>query len=77
MKKCNQYDIWDVYEELCKRDTEWKHPRMPKKFKTLYDGWRAKELRHKIHTKIFYTYSWKRRWLPYNDFQRFRDYAMQ
>ena len=61
---------------LQERDPEWKQPAMVKKFKFLYDNWRQKELRAKVHAASFYTLSWRRGWLPQADFVRFRDYVM-
>lgn len=77
MKKDNKKQISEVLDELCHRDPSWRHPKMAPKFKTLFDGWRTVELRHKIHSHFFYTMSWQRGWLPEADFQRFREYAMQ
>ena len=62
---------------LQERDPEWKQPAMVKKFKFLYDNWRQKELRAKVHAASFYTLSWRRGWLPQADFVRFRNYVMQ
>ena len=77
MKDDNKRDIFDVLELLAKRDPDWGHAKMLYKFKVLYNGWRATELRHKIRTHGFYTMSLKRGWLPVEDWNRFRDYAMQ
>ena len=77
MRNDNKIQIDSVYQELCKRDPAWRHPKMLPKFKVLYDGWRTVELRHKIHTEAFYSYSWKRGWLPLADGTRFRKYALQ
>lgn len=77
MKKENKMQIDSVYLELCERDPEWRHPKMLPKFQTLYFGWRAAELRHKIHSHLFYTLSLQRGWLPIDDWRRFREYAMQ
>jgi hypothetical protein len=77
MKDENKMPVWDVYDRLCMRDPAWQHVKMHPKFKTLYDAWRATELRHKRHSSLFYTISWQRNWLPYDDWTRFRDYAMQ
>ena len=76
MKKEKKRDITDVLELLGRRDPAWKHAKMLPKFKVLYQCWRATELRHKIRTHFFYTESWKRKWLPMDDWRRFRDYAM-
>ena len=62
---------------LQERDPEWKQPAMVKKFKFLYDNWRQKELRAKVHAASFYTLSWRRGWLPQADFVRFRNYVME
>ena len=69
--------IWSVLNILQERDPEWKQPTMIKKFKVLYDGWRQKELRAKVHAASFYTLSWRRGWLPQADFVRFRKYVME
>ena len=45
-----------------------------RKFKTLYDCWRAKGIRNKTHSRAFYTYSWKRGWLAENDALALRQY---
>ena len=70
-------DITEVLNLLAERDPVWKHPKMLPKFKVLYLGWRVKELRHQVRSKLFYTLSWQRKWLPIEDWRRFRDYAMQ
>ena len=69
--------IHSVLSALQRRDPEWEHPKMAKHFKTLYDCWRQKELRAKIHSHFFYSKSWSRGWLPQADFVRFRNYALQ
>lgn len=76
MKEEKKVLIHSVIDQLAERDPEWKHARMLPKFKTLWSGWRQKELRHKKHTEGFYTLSWKRGWLPEADFRRWRDYAL-
>jgi hypothetical protein len=77
MNKDNKKPIVEVYNALCHRDPSWRNPKMYPKFKTLFDAWRTVELRHKIHSHLFYTISWKRGWLPKADFERFSEYAMQ
>ena len=77
MKKDNKQSIYDVYDLICQRDPDWKHGKMFLQFKTLYDGWRAVELRHKVRTAGFYTRHWREKMLPLLDWERFRDYAMQ
>ena len=75
MKEEKKVLIHSVINQLAERDPEWNHSRMLPKFKTLWNGWRAKELRLKKHSKNFYTLSWNRGWLPQADFIRWRDYA--
>lgn len=77
MKKENKLEIMSVYDDLCARDRDWKHVKMLRKFKTLYDGWRTTELKRKIHSHLFYTLSWQRGWMPVADGMRFREYALQ
>ena len=77
MKSEKKVFIFSALTLLQERDPDWKHPAMIKKFKFLYDDWRQKELRAKVHTGFFYTKSWQRGWLPQADFIRFRDYALQ
>ena len=77
MTQDKKKDIIEVYYALCHRDPAWKEAKMMQKFKVLFDGWRAAELRHKKHTPQFYTLSWRRGWMPEHDFERFKEYAMQ
>ena len=77
MKSEKKVLICSVLTLLQERDPEWKHAKMCRQFKTLYQGWRQAELRAKRHTGFFYTNSWQRGWLPQADFIRFRDYALQ
>ena len=77
MKSEKKVLIISALNALQERDQDWKHPAMVKKFKFLYDNWRQKELRAKVHAASFYTLSWRRGWLPQADFIRFRDYALQ
>ena len=77
MKKELKKDITEVLPLLAQRDHDWALPKMEYKFKALYQGWRQKELKQKIHSHLFYTKSWKRNWLPIADWRRFRDYAME
>ena len=76
MKSEKKVLITSALTLLQERDPEWKQPAMVKKFKFLYDNWRQKELRAKVHAASFYTLSWRRGWLPQADFVRFRDYVM-
>ena len=77
MNEKNKRGIMTVYEMLCLRDPAWRQSRMVHKFKVLYQAWRTVELRHKKHSAVFYTDSWRRGWMPLSDFERFRRYAMQ
>ena len=77
MKEENKMQINSVYLELCERDPQWRHPKMLPKFKALYFGWRAAELRCKMRSHLFYTQSLQRGWLPITDGRRFREYALQ
>ena len=77
MKSEKKVLIFSALTLLQKRDPDWKHPAMVKKFKTIYDDWRQKELRAKIHSGFFYTKAWKRGWLSQADYNRFRDYVME
>ena len=77
MKSEKKVMITSALTLLQERDPEWKQPAMVKKFKFLYDNWRQKELRAKVHAASFYTLSWRRGWLPQADFVRFRDYVME
>ena len=76
MKSEKKVLIISALNALQLRDPDWKQPAMIKKFKTVYDDWRQKELRAKVHAASFYTLSWRRGWLPQADFVRFRDYVM-
>ena len=67
--------ICSVLNHLVQRDPWWKNKRI--EFKKLYDAWRQKELRQKLHSKAFYTLAWNRGWLKKADFERFRAYAME
>ena len=77
MKSEKKVMIYSVLTLLQERDPDWKHPKMQRQFKFLYQGWRQKELRAKVHAASFYTLSWRRGWLPQADFVRFRDYVME
>ncbi len=77
MKSEKKVLIISALNALQLRDPDWKQPAMIKKFKTVYDDWRQKELRAKVHAASFYTLSWRRGWLPQADFVRFRDYVME
>ena len=45
-----------------------------RKFKTLYDGWRAQGMRQKIHSAPFYTTAWRRGYLATKDANDLRKY---
>ena len=77
MKKELKKDISEVLQLLAERDPTWNHPKMLPKFKQLYGGWVAQQLRRNIRTRDFYSRAWLRNWLPVDDWRRFRDYAMQ
>ena len=77
MKSEKKVLIVSALNALQERDPDWKQPAMIKKFKVLYDGWRQKELRAKVHTGFFYTKAWQRGWLSQADFVRFRKYAIE
>ena len=77
MKQHLKADIISVKDLLEKRDPHWAHIGMIPKFKTLYSGWVAQQLRHNIRNAPFYSNAWKRGWLPIQDWYSFRDYAMQ
>ena len=67
----NKVDIQiTIFEETRKR---FPHIDM-KKFKILYDGWRAQGLRNKRHSTTFYTDSWNRGWLSEKDADSLRKY---
>ena len=56
-------------------ETRERYPHItPKKFKVLYDGWRAKGLRLKTHSTTFYTDAWNRGWLSKKDADSLRKY---
>ena len=77
MKKELKKDISEVLQLLIQRDPAWAHPKMLPKFKVLFQGWRVQELKHSVHSAVFYTDSWQRNWLPIQDWRRFKEYAMQ
>ena len=77
MKEEKKIMIVSVLKQLVERDPVWAQVNMQLKFKALYDGWRQKELRAKIHSGFFYSKAWQRGWLPQADFVRFRDYVME
>ena len=77
MKKELKKDISEVLQLLVERDPEWAHAKMVPKFKQLYGGWVAQQLRGSIRTRDFYSRSWLRNWLPIDDWRRFKEYAMQ
>ena len=77
MKKELKKDITEVLELLAQRDPAWAHPKMLPKFKQLYGGWVAQQIRHNIRTRDFFSRSWKRNWLPIDDWRQWRNYAMQ
>lgn len=77
MKNELKKDIPAVLEMLQARDPAWKHVKMLPKFKELYQAWAYRQVRHGKRNKQFYSVSWRRKWLPIDDFRAFRDYAMQ
>ena len=77
MKQERKILISSVLNLLAARDPAWADVRMKKAFKTLYDGWRQAELRHKHRSNQFYTVAWRRGWLDKADFGRFKKYALQ
>ena len=77
MKSEKKVLIVSALNALQERDPDWKRPEVVRRFKSLYEGWRQKELRAKQHAASFYTLSWKRGWMPQADFVRFRDYVME
>lgn len=77
MNADNKRDITEVLDRLAARDSDWKQPKMLPKFKTLYQGWAIQQIRHNKRNHQFYSVAWRRNWLPMNDWNQFRDYAMQ
>ena len=77
MKSEKKVLITSALTALQLRDPDWKHPKMQRQFKILYQGWRQAELRAKRRTAMFYTRAWKRGWLSEADFVRFRKYVLQ
>lgn len=77
MKSEKKVMICSALNALQERDPDWKRPEVARRFKSLYEGWRQKELRAKQHAASFYTLSWKRGWMSQADFVRFRDYVME
>lgn len=77
MKAELKKDISEVMRLLGQRDAAWKHPKMVLKFKQLYGGWVAQQVRHRIRTRDFYSRAWQRNWLPIEDWRQFESYAMQ
>lgn len=64
------YILAEILEE-----TQRQYPHISiKKFKVLWDGWRAKGLRNKFHSKPFYTTAWRRGYLAPKDACDFRKY---
>ena len=45
-----------------------------RKFKILWDGWRAQGLRNKTHSAPFYTAAWRRGYLAQKDANELRKY---
>ena len=45
-----------------------------RKFKTLYDGWRAQGLRQKAHPSSYYTEAWRRGYLARKAANSLRQY---
>ena len=77
MNKELKKGITAVLELLGERDPDWRRAQMSGKFKELYGGWVAQQLRRNIRTRDFYSRAWKRNWLPIDDWRQLRDYAMQ
>ena len=77
MRKDNKKDIFEVYDMLCRKYPSWHRNKDLPTFQTLFLCWRATELRHHVHSPVFYTDSWNRKWLPKADFERFKAYALQ
>ena len=71
MKKENKvYILADIFAE-----TQARYPHIDlRRMKTLYDGWRTKGLRKKIHSPFFYSEAWKRGWLSGKDADSLREY---
>ena len=56
-------------------ETQKRYPHIDwKKFKVLWDGWRAQGLRNKRHSAPFYTVALRRGWLAPKDADDFRKY---
>ena len=71
MKKENK--VYILAEILTETQARYPHIDL-RKFKTLYDGWRAKGLRQKTHSPFFYSNAWKRGWLAPKDADPLRKY---
>ena len=68
--KIKVYILGDILTE-----TQARYPHIDlRKFKTLYDGWRAQGLRQKTHSTTFYTDAWNRGWLSQKDADSLRKY---
>lgn len=56
-------------------ETQARYPHISlKKFKILWDGWRATGLRNRIHSAPFYTIAWRRGYLAPKDANELRKY---
>ncbi len=56
-------------------ETQTRYPHIDlRKFKVLYDGWRAEGLRNKYRSAPFYTKSWERGWIAPKDAVSLRKY---
>ena len=56
-------------------ETQARYPHIDwRKFKILYDGWRAQGLRNKTHSAPFYTTAWRRGYLAPKDANELRKY---
>lgn len=56
-------------------ETRERYPHInPKKFKVLWDGWRAQGLRNKRHSAPFFTSAWRRGYLAPKDADDLRKY---
>ena len=78
MNKEKKILITSIINHLEARDPNWAGNRFPRvKIKILFDGWKESERRHGRHYRQYYEQCWKRGWLKIEDFNRFREYAMQ
>ena len=67
-------DKVDIHNEIFE-ETKARYPHIDwKKFKVLWDGWRATGLRNKYHSAPFYTTAWRRGYLAPKDANELRKY---